>query len=222
MKRLLQGVTLSLLAWSILGSLVAADAKPKKKPADPPVAEEPAPPSETAAKEEARPPDATDLPEAPPGFSWLLVPEANASFLRPDGWFLKRQGDAGTTALFITATEIGEAGNRFETGLTVNIIRDIPGKKGVTPLQFALGLREVARGKATFLHENDAVAGKLRFASFVYADAEAGVTIANSLVANDTTGTLTWMIFESPTKEWESRLNEVGVITQMFVLDDEI
>ena len=41
---------------------------------------------------------ATDRPVPPAGFTWQEVPELKAAFLRPDGWFFKREKDKGTLA----------------------------------------------------------------------------------------------------------------------------
>lgn len=40
-----------------------------------------------------------DLPPPPSGFSWQEVPELKAAFLKPNGWFFKREEEKGTLAL---------------------------------------------------------------------------------------------------------------------------
>src|SRR5580693_4315591 len=65
---------------------------------------------------------AIDVPPPPPGFTWQEIPELKAAFLRPEGWFFKREEGKGTLAYFITKESI-ENGGEFQTGLTVNVFR---------------------------------------------------------------------------------------------------
>ena len=63
---------------------------------------------------------AIDLPPSPPNFAWQEIPELKAAFLRPNGWFFKREEAKGTLAYFITKQDIGKGGE-FQTGLTINV-----------------------------------------------------------------------------------------------------
>ena len=42
----------------------------------------------------------TELPPPPRGFTWEEIPELKAAFLRPNGWFFKREKNKDTTAYF--------------------------------------------------------------------------------------------------------------------------
>ena len=70
----------------------------------------------------AREPLAKELAKAPEGFTWQEIPEQKAAFLKPDGWFFKRESDKGTFAYFITKEDIARTG-QFDTGLTINVFR---------------------------------------------------------------------------------------------------
>jgi hypothetical protein len=63
---------------------------------------------------------AIELPPAPSGFTWQEIPELRAAFLRPNGWFFKRENNKGTLAYLISKESI-ESGGEFQTGLTVNV-----------------------------------------------------------------------------------------------------
>ena len=63
---------------------------------------------------------AVDVPPPPPGFTWQEIPELKAAFLKPSGWFFKREEQKGTLAYFITKENIDKNG-QFQTGLTVNV-----------------------------------------------------------------------------------------------------
>jgi hypothetical protein len=45
---------------------------------------------------------AIDVPPPPPGFTWQEIPELKAAFLKPNGWFFKREEQKATLAYFIT------------------------------------------------------------------------------------------------------------------------
>jgi hypothetical protein len=53
---------------------------------------------------------AIDVPSPPPGFTWQEIPELKAAFLKPNGWFFKREEQKGTLAYFITKEDIGKNG----------------------------------------------------------------------------------------------------------------
>src|SRR5258708_207703 len=76
---------------------------------------------------------AVDLPKRPAGFSWQEIPELKAAFLKPDGWYFKREDQKGTLAYFITKENIDQNRGQFETGLTVNVFhlkKDPAAEKG--------------------------------------------------------------------------------------------
>jgi hypothetical protein len=65
--------------------------------------------------------NAIDLPKAPSGFTWQKVPELKAAFLKPDGWFFKKENNKGTLAYFITQEDLTKI-SEFSTGLSLNVI----------------------------------------------------------------------------------------------------
>ena len=62
------------------------------------------------------------LTPPPPGFTWQEIPELKAAFLKPNGWFFKKEVQNGTFAYFITKENIDTNGE-FQTGLTVNVFQ---------------------------------------------------------------------------------------------------
>lgn len=198
-------MSISILASLLLPPVYAA----------PPASPDP----EGAAVEAPRPQD----PAPPPGFSWVGVPEARASFLRPDGWFLKKQTANGTTALFITKEEIGPDGKRFSTGMTINIIQNLPARAKTTPSAFAAQAHASARSKSKLVDEVTSTTGAFRFLAYTSVDpAPPPVTVRNVFIANDKTGTLYWLILEAPEVDWP-RVNEAfGSMLERMSLDDEV
>jgi hypothetical protein len=70
----------------------------------------------------ARTESTMELPPPAPGFTWQEIPELKAAFLRPNGWFFKREESKGTLAYFITKENI-EVSGEFQTGLTINVFQ---------------------------------------------------------------------------------------------------
>src|SRR5438093_5780315 len=73
---------------------------------------------------------APDLPTAPDGLSWKRIEEIHASFLLPDKWYFKSEASGGTLAYFLTAEKI-KKGGQFETGLTINVVKNLKDKNAV-------------------------------------------------------------------------------------------
>src|SRR5262245_43057032 len=87
-------------------------------------------------------------PDAPAGFTWVAVPGALTTLLRPDGWFGKTEEKNGTISSFITLENIDEVG-RYQTGLSFNFIRDISKKTGKSARTYAIAfVQEAQRTKA--------------------------------------------------------------------------
>ncbi|MFT3869649.1 MAG: hypothetical protein QM715_14430 [Nibricoccus sp.] len=167
---------------------------------------------------------ATELPVAPNGFLWQEVPTIKAAILRPNDWFYKEDQSGTTTALFITKESIQKKG-RFETGLTLNCVRDIPAKAGMPPSAYAVAFAQEAATKHKLDEQMAFDHGPFKAVRFRYVDASKGitsVTICHLLIANDKTGTLFLVIFEAPTKNWENEWKLGEVILKKMLLDNDV
>jgi hypothetical protein len=156
---------------------------------------------------------AIDLPAPPAGFTWQEVPELKAAFLRPNGWFFKKEELKGTSAYFITKEDMSKTGE-FQTGLTVNVFRlkkDSAVDRG----------RDLVDQIATQKHANkfSREAGPFKEFGCLYTDAEA--TVHNLAVANPTTNTLYLFTFESPRSEWDEAWKLGKQIMEKITLDDK-
>jgi hypothetical protein len=160
---------------------------------------------------------AADRSQAPAGFTWQQIPELKAAFLKPNGWFFKREEVNGTLAYFISREGIAESGS-FQTGLTVNVFHL---KKGSA----------INRGKGLISnmaleHHADTweqSSGPFRkFGCFVR-DTDSSGTIAMQAVtiANQKTDTLYLFVFESPASDWETAYKIGKVIMDNLVLDEQ-
>ena len=159
-----------------------------------------------------------DLPPPPSGFSWQEVPELKAAFLKPSGWFFKREKQEGTLAYFITKEDIDRNG-RFQTGLTVNVFR----LKKDSAVERGQGLIEnIAKPRHGEMWTEQA--GVLqKFGCLVKnTDANGTIVMQALAVANTKTNTLYFFIFESPEPEWNDAWKAGKQIMDALIIDEGI
>ncbi len=157
------------------------------------------------------------LPPPPAGFEWQRVPEIKAAFLRPSGWFFKRDPDRGKLAFYISKEDINRGGH-FDTGLTVV---GYPRLKDMSAADFA---QRYVRGFAR-QHVVERVwdASMGPFAAWgCRVTTKDGVTTMHQLmIANPKTNSAYLIIFESPAAEWSQSWTVGNEIIRRLYLDDE-
>ena len=158
-----------------------------------------------------------DLPQAPAGFNWQEIPELKAAFLKPNGWFFKREEVNGTLAYFITREEITESGS-FQTGLTVNVFH--LNKGSATERGKRLISNMALKHHADTWQQSSGPFRK--FGCFVRDTDSSGTTAMQAVtIANEKTNTLYLFIFESPLSDWETAYKIGKVLMDNLVLDDQ-
>jgi hypothetical protein len=163
------------------------------------------------------------LPTPPAGYSWQHLPSIKGAMLKPDGWFFKQTKKGKTEGFFISKEDIEKAGS-FQTGLTLNCIRDIPEKTGQPPSVYAAALADVAATKYQLTKRSSSIQGPFKAVRFCYVDSpkdKESVTVYHLAIANDKTGTLFLVIFEAPTKSWVEAWKIGEPILKRLMLDDE-
>jgi hypothetical protein len=168
---------------------------------------------------------ATELPPPPDGYSWVNCNEIKGAFLMPLGWYFKKGQQGDTLGYFITKENIDENGE-FLTGLSVNVIPNIPQKKGMVPSDYAatyiktaLSEREVL--KRPWLTQMGPFEG--HGIVLINRDYQKGDYITHNLaIANDQTGTIYIITFESPKKTWDTSWSIAEPMLQRFLIDDTI
>jgi hypothetical protein len=161
---------------------------------------------------------AVELPAPPAGFTWQEISELKAAFLRPNGWFFKREEQKGTLAYFITKENI-DKGGEFQTGLTVNVFH----LKTDSAVERGKGLiNQLAVDKHGEKWAQDV--GPFREFGCLYKDTDAsGTSVVHTLtVANTKTNTLYLFIFESPEADWDAAWKLGKQIMDTLAIDDEI
>ncbi len=164
---------------------------------------------------------APNLPAAPAGFSWKRIEEVRATFLMPKGWYFKSEASGGTLAYYFT-TEKLKKGAPFETGLTINVFKNLKDKDGVAYAQaFVL---EVAK-KHEALNKWQLDAGALHGFGVVTRQVgkpqEQAHLVSYLAIGNAQTNTLYLLWFESPEPRWEADWKMGEKMLSQFSLDDE-
>ena len=79
---------------------------------------------------------ADELPQPPDGFTWHVSENRVGTFLRPDGWFVREEGEKSDKAVFISKEDIAKDGV-FTTGLSVNRVPRVSARVGHSATEYA-------------------------------------------------------------------------------------
>lgn len=167
---------------------------------------------------------ANELPTPPKGYSWVQAKETKSAYLKPDGWYFRKERKGSTWAYFISKENIDKTG-RFYTGVTVNIIPNIPKTKGKRPSEFSREFIQQAmkKGNITNSWKNAQAIFKIFGYRTENKDDKNGAYLTHNLLfANDTTGTLYFIVFEAPTTSWGSDWGIAETILNFLAIDTEI
>lgn len=167
-----------------------------------------------------------DLPNPPEGLAWQLLPEVRGACLLPSGWYFRAEESDANTAYFLTVENIAEAGS-FQTGMTVNVVRNIDKRTGKRARTYALDFIQARKkmGKETVLLSKEVRRGI--FAGALLRSSaprpEGGNAIIHTLVLGNTrTQTLYLLIFESPESSWEEAWKLGQVMLERYVFDEGV
>jgi len=150
-----------------------------------------------------------NIPPPPEGYEWQYCEEVNGRFLKPKGWFFRKDILNGTKAYFISKEEIIGEG-KFSTGLSINVITEIQKRSGFTPSLYAANfLKQAMKAKAVEKVWSEDF-GPFAATGFSHPDSKADHQFYMSylLAANEKSGTLYLMYFEAPQSEWEEAVWE--------------
>jgi hypothetical protein len=163
-------------------------------------------------------------PPAPEGYSWVYAKPMKGIFLLPKGWNFLEEKKGDTEACFITKEKIsGTQG--FQTGVSINLLKDLPGKMKISPSKYAKLYVETTSKKYGSIRTIDRVVGPFTHCAveFLSTD-ESGKSIHmwHIIMANDKTGSAYVISAESPERVWRENWPLIDKITQMLGVDDAI
>ena len=162
---------------------------------------------------------ALELPSPPTGFSWQECNEIKGAFLKPQNWHFKKVIKESSMAYFITKENIDKAG-MFETGMSLNVIKNIDKKMNMTPTMYAVEFAKAAKNQHTFLDTWSRNMGPFKSIGFVYKKDD--FIFHKLLISNDKTGTLYLFIFEAHSKNWDqARILGNEMLKKLFI-DDSV
>lgn len=145
----------------------------------------------------------TSLKPAPEGYSWYSAPDAGATVLKPEGWFVKTETKGDTNALFISKEDIAASGE-FQTGMSLNLLRGVKKKTGLTSTKYAVAfLSKVLDGNEELMSFAKPANGMTSLGLRIK-DRSHDTVIHYYLVADDADDTLHLFIFESPAADWDA------------------
>ncbi len=161
--------------------------------------------------------------QTPEGYTWHSCDLMNAQFLVPPDWHFLAAEKGGTAACFITKEEIFPSGE-FETGITINQLTDIPGKRGVPPQQFAEQMAQYLAKSRTVVRQGTQEGDPFIATGLEVLDSTPdGVKMRTYYLwlSNPTTGTVYLIFFEARAEEWEQNWALVAPVYQTLALDDK-
>ena len=163
-------------------------------------------------------------PPAPDGYSWVKAKPMKGVFLLPKGWNFLEEKNGDTEACFITKEKIsGTQG--FQTGVSINLIKDLPGKMKMSPSKHAKLYVEMISKKYGSIRTIDTVVGPFTHCAveFLSTD-ESGKSIHmwHIIMGNDKTGSAYVISAESPEKVWKENWPTIDKITSMLGVDDAL
>jgi hypothetical protein len=165
-----------------------------------------------------------DLPPAPKGYTWQACKEIKVSVLRPDGWHFTERSKGDTGACFVSVEDAGTAG-RNRTGVGVNLVRKIPERLGMAPSEYARQYIATLATKNEAVEQKDFTEGPFRCFRVEFrnqSDPDGYAHFVALAAANDKTGSMYFVMLESPEKSWENAFKIGKPILMMIAFDDEM
>jgi hypothetical protein len=167
----------------------------------------------------------TKLPEAPDGYRWERFAEVQSAFLCPVGWHRFHKAGVSSHTYSLSVESVAEHGS-FETGMTLQVIKDLMKKKGIPPSVFAIEMTQLALKKPenARISSEDLSSGPFKAFGVRYRNAPSvaiPIIIHQVAIANDKTDTLFIATFEAPENTWTQAWKLGEVMIKKFLIDDE-
>ncbi len=149
-------------------------------------------------------------PEPPKGFKWQELKEINGAVLRPEGWDFNQTSTRDALAYQVSLEKLADNDGKFLTGLTINVVKDVPEKTKVKPsLYAAKHVRDYMKAAEVLEKPKLDKVGKLQRITcqvvkpLPKVEKDTLFRVRVTTIANDETGTLYIITFGSPKDEWD-------------------
>ncbi|PHQ64831.1 MAG: hypothetical protein COB99_07445 [Sulfurimonas sp.] len=149
------------------------------------------------------------FPEAPAGYSWKVF--RGVAIPKPDAWFeFEDQG------VYTTSLESVQKNGIFETGATIQVVRNIQVKHKAPASVVAIGViknYDEQKENKTLLLKHQEV-GSFKTFTFRYRNAPNSakpIIVHKFIMANDKDSFLNIITFEAPEEKWDKYWNNQGI-----------
>jgi len=166
--------------------------------------------------------------KVPEGFSFQILKDIGGKVLKPKGWFFERIPMGKTMAYRITQDEPNKDGE-FLTGLTINVILQVPESSGISPSAYAQRFisEKSESGDVIESFKPEKLESMERSGVTVVREQKIlGITqpfwIHYTIFANDKTGTLYIFVFGCPSKSLKDTLPTFQEMLSRIILHQDV
>lgn len=120
----------------------------------------------------------------------------------PEGWFIKEDANDGTFVYQITREKVESENDPFTAGLILSVTTKVPDRASLKPSEYATELLSSTQEDGTGELKKTTDGAWQIFRTDYQIDADAGgIHMANYAKANDATGTIYFVTWQSPVSE---------------------
>jgi hypothetical protein len=163
-------------------------------------------------------------PAAPDGFTWTTCKAMKGVFLLPNGWNFREEQNGDTSACFITKEKI-TASAGFDTGISINLVKDLPRKAKLKPSDYAQRYLAAVEGKYQAIKKVSSSKGPFEHYGIEFISTNGSnppIHMWHILIANDRTGSLHMIVAESPNELWPQNWPVLETVVSMLGVDDTV
>jgi len=139
-----------------------------------------------------------------PALTDTPLPAVKASLQLPQGWFLKEDANDGTYVYQITREKVETENDPFTAGLILSVTTKVPDRASMKPSEYAAELLSSTQEDGGGELKKSTDGPWQIFRTDYQIDADTGaIHMANYAKANDQTGTIYFVTWQSPVSEEE-------------------
>jgi len=140
---------------------------------------------------------------AEPGWREQDLPAVKARILVPEGWHLTEQEEEGVVIYQITRENVEPGSDTYIAGLTLSVTTKVPERAELSPSKYAAELLASAEDANPAVVTKEGPFAKYRL-EYAIEGQDGNIQIVDVAYANDGTGTLYFIAWQSPQLECEA------------------